>query len=325
MATQSLPPPPTIPTENNQEYSPPEGTVENRIPVEIGAKKKGLTRIYRDKLEGFAPMACRDNFLEPNPLLVGTIPYKLTFDEQSGDSTAVIPLNGTINRSMTNDKSGVISVLNLLGSATSSSYLVNIYDQQFQQYLANRALHAETIIGTAEYPYELPEELYIGRTQQLRVELTDLSGALNTIRFSFEGRKYYFAIEDIVFNRMSSANTISRPYFYTTDNDVALTAGTDIQTAYTTMVANADFMLYKTTIKTSGLCRIKITNMNTGYAYSNSWVLSTLFAGSSLHHEVLEPMLFQRKTQLRFDFINMSGAPNNVYITMAGMNYYYDR
>jgi len=285
--------------------------------------------IKREDIKDLAPLVYNEikkNY-EPNPILQHSIPYYATFDEDaSGSSEAVIPASSTIEKTITNDASGVIDIRQLAGIST-GDYLVSIYDNEYQRVLSNRPLHSSTIIGTSSFPFKLPTPLILHKTQSLRFYLTDLSGASNSVRITCAGIKYYFDVDEKIFSKQSKASQISRPYFYTTDNEVNLSVSTAVQAPYyITTLTEADFYLYRITSKQDGPFLVRITNTSTGMNFSNNtFIHSDTFSGTSQNYKDMEPMLIERKTILKLEFINLHTAVNNVYITLTGVNYYYDR
>lgn len=281
-------------------------------------------RIYRTDIEEIAPIVeTVKKDLESNPVLSHVIPYELTFDEQNNDSVQVLAPNTTQTPRMSVDKAGPVAITELKGIATSASYMVNLYDSEYQRYISNRSLHAGTVIGTGIFPFKLPIPLILNRTQALLVDLTDISGAQNTIRHSYRGYRYYFNIEDTVFKAQSEANRISRPYFYTTDTNVSLADNNNIQSFKMTIINEANFMLHRITQVSSGAFRIRFRSLATGFSYTNGWVHSANFGGSSQNYSDIKPaMLLSKRSEIMFDFINLSGGINDVFLTFSGVNYY---
>jgi len=284
-----------------------------------------LHYLYREDINGLAPLIMENGAVGPNPMLVNSTLYQLAFDEANNDSVVNLAANGTARRTMTVDKSGVADIRKLKGDFTSTAVLLNLWDNEYQRYLMNNPVHASTIIGSGTFPYTMPIPFLMHPTQHIRAELQDISGNPNSVRFNFEGQRYYFDSEAFIFARTSYANKISRPYWYTTDDDVSLAVGNNIVTAFMTIVNEADFYLQRITTSQTGEFRVRIYNQSVGRGFTNGWVHSSVFGGTGQNYKDFEPMLLQRRTQLRFDFINMHGATNDIYITFGGTHYYYER
>ncbi len=287
-----------------------------------------IKKIHRQDIEDLPPLIYDKNkrMYLPNPLLVHTTPYWLTFVEDStGSNAAVVPANSTLQRNMNNDKTAVIDLRYLTGTATSNQYLINIFDVEYQRYISNRALHANTIVGVSTFPNKNPIPFLLSKTQSLFIYLTNLTASTNTIRLAWQALKYYSDINNKIIPKLSKASQISRLYYYTTDQDVSLTVSTAIQRSAITIISEADFMLYRITSEQTGDFLIRITDSNTGFRFMNGWIHSSCFSGNAQNYYDFEPMLLQRKTILNIEFINLHTATNNVYLTFTGANYYYER
>lgn len=282
--------------------------------------------IFREDFGNIAPLvADNDGVLAPNPYLVYTTDYDLTFDENAGSSSITVPANQSLRRIISTDRRGAVDIRRIYGKATSPDLLVSIYDNEYQRFLMNRPVHFRNIAGSAINPFLLPIPLIIHQSQSLVLDITDLSGADNTIDLAFKGRRYYFDAFKEVFDKASNASRLSRPYFYTTDDAVDLQVGTQIQSAYVTIVNDADFYLYGRNGYSEGDFKVKITSLSTGLAWQNGWIHSANFMGQANEAPYFEPMIVERRTQLKFDFINLSAATNKIWLTLIGAHYYYPR
>jgi len=283
--------------------------------------------VHRHDFKRVAPIVCENDKFKPTPYLLHTVPYDFTLDDVGGDSVVTIPAGQSSQIYMTNDNSGTLLVSTLTAIYTSIEFTAQIYDAEYQRYMSNRPIHASNLLGSAQYPYELPIDLFVEKTQVIKLDLRDLSIAPNTVRVSFGAMKMYWDYEGEFLQKTTEATKISRPYFYTTDDDVTLPAlATTITSANLTIVNDADFYYYTPTIYSDGAFKMKVTNSATGFGWSNGWIHSSLFGGTALHHEKKDPpMIIQRSTQLKFDFMNLSGAPNRVFLCLGGVHYYYAR
>lgn len=286
--------------------------------------------LYRQDLEKIAPYI--KDFLPdkqcyeviPNPILVHTMPYQLVFDEAGNDSFLLLPLNGQNQNTMNNDEGGTIDIHRFKATATSTNCLIQIRDDENKRDLCSRAVHYETILGNGLRPFDLVMPLTLHKTEQLTITGTDLSGAANTLRFAFEGQRYYFDSDKEWFNKTNIVTRFARPYFYTTDEDVTLAVGAT-QTSYITIIAEADFFLSTITARSTGPFLIKSFDLTTQAGYSNSWVHSDVFAGNAQFYRRLKTdMIIQRHSKLKLDIRNLHVAPNDIYITLSGWHWYGD-
>lgn len=283
---------------------------------------------YRKDIKNLPPLVFDEKrkIYLPNPVLVHTTPYWLTFTEDAaGSNAAIVPANSTLQRNMNNDKTALVDLRSLMGVATSNNYIVRIYDNEYQRDLSNRPLHANTIIGVSTFPNQNPIPFLLSRTQSLFFFLTDLSGAQNTIRLTWQSMRYYFNIEEKILESLSQASEFSRLYYYTTDQDVTLPVGTTVQQESISIISEADFMLHRITSEQTGDFLIRITDAATGCRYMNGWIHSSTFSGNAQNYYDIEPMLLQRKSILSIELINLDVVPNTIYLTLNGANYYYKR
>lgn len=131
----------------------------------------------------------------------------------------------------------------LQGKST-GAYLLTIKDGGTERELSNKPLHNNTIIGNGNLPYVLSQPYLIKRRGSIIFNISDLSGASNSVQITLGGISYY--------NEKNSAkveiNTRGvMPYFYTTDN--GLTVGTSETLAQFTIAKDHDFLMKKISYK----------------------------------------------------------------------------
>lgn len=293
--------------------------------------------IYRRDFKNAPPLVCMSpsNKVELNPFLVHTIPYELTFDPIGSDSVTTVLANSNAIVTFTNDRSGDIDIRNLKGTATNTNLTVNIYDGEYSRYLSNRPLHWNTLVGTGDYPYDMVTPLTLHRTQALRAEFRELSGVNSDVRINFGGQRYYFESQRDFFDKSGPSTMFSRPYFYTTDNDLVLPANNvDLITGKFTIVSDADFFLQRITHYpvTAGFIRdpnyrIVIRNISTGLQFSNGWIIGDNYFGDNQNYRDYEfpGMILQRRTEIQVNCYNLNAVPKTIFLTFAGTQYYFDR
>lgn len=277
------------------------------------------------------PVVKKNGILRPNPFLYGVVPHYLTLDnEQSTGVPAVaVSANSTERRVMSNDVSGYIAVDKLMAKATSDSYLVQLYDPNFHRNLSNSALHAETFLGNGDYPFKLPYPLILDHSQQVEPEITDLSGSTNTIEFAFSGHRFFWDVHQRYLDKINKdfdRNYINaRPFFYTTTADIQLT-GNGTGKGLIKILDDADFLLHRITVKSDGIFRVRPVYNKTFEAWSNADIHSDNFGGNNLNYwDFEQPMLIERKKEVELNFTDLSGSTNNIYVTLTGVHYYYER
>jgi len=285
-----------------------------------------ITPIYLESLSNFAPLIeSETRGLQPNSVLIASTPYDLTWDEQAGDSVVSVPAAGTARRNMSNDKAGAIDLRRLKGIATSQDYTLFIFDNEYQRYMSNRPIHSRLIVGNGQRPFELPIPMLLHETQSLVVDLADLSGAPNDVRLAFEGQRYYFDARSLI-DELSPASRMARPFFYTTDSGITIGAGVGTEVvAYITFISDADFYLRRMLTYSTGAYKVRVSNVGTGFELMNGWIHSGMIGGNAEYYRDFEPQIFQRKTQFKLRFQNLTGSSNTVYFALAGFNIYYRR
>jgi len=256
---------------------------------------------------------------KPNQLSEKITPYSLVINESNGDSKVTIPANSTSTVTLSTDRSGMLDIRRF-GSISTANFLVRLFDNQPQKYLSNRSLHNKTIFGNVNSPFILPLPLRIRESESISAEITDLSGASNEIRLSLSGYKYYFDADRDVFNK-NPINRIARPYFYTTDTSIELPASSTATNAYIQMMSDSDFYWLNTYVYSENNFLIKVSNTSTGFQYMNSWLHSSLWAGTTKENSKnrTKPILIKKTSRLKLEMQNLVPATTNkVYVTFVG-------
>lgn len=91
--------------------------------------------------------------------------------------------------------------------------------------LSNKSLHSTAFVGNGNIHYEFPHPMLLKKRGGLRIEVSDLSGAQNTIQIQIHG----FALYDEKRSRSFAEKYQGYyPYFYTSDNTYSVaTTDTD--------------------------------------------------------------------------------------------------
>ena len=257
-----------------------------------------------------------------NPMLKGVTPYLLTFDEISGDPSITIPASSSLPRNMSNDKAG-IAVLNKISGSNSSgvNYLLEITHTGLGKKLMNAPIHSGTLVGTRRKPHPLPSELILDAGHGLSFRITNINVSTATqLWLGMWGSRYYLDSHKKAFGLIASVRHI--PYFYTTDTAITIPAS-GTATGYFTVDANSDFFLKSITQTSTGTFTASISGSSVGRDWSNSKMYSGLLGGD--HQDIwnFEPEIpIERGSTIKIDFVDLSGASNDVYITFAGTHYY---
>lgn len=235
------------------------------------------------------------------------IPYFLTSDESSGDSSVVLSALGSSRVSMTNDNFGQIYLDFLGAKATSKAFLIEIENSYQNRKLSNRAIHANTILGENGRPFQIPKPIIIGKNHALFLTLTDLSGSTNTIRFFLQGEK----------NDIQPKEEKEYSFFYTTDASVSLSSlGT--ATEYIS-IDYGDFLISKLLVYSDGIFKFKISDARNGLRWSNGWIHSYAL-GYSEYNNLFSGKKIEKNSKLKIEFEDLSSSTNNIYFTLCGVN-----
>ena len=214
---------------------------------------------------------------------------------------------------------------------------ITIFDPGTSRYLMNREIHIDTIVSGisgngGQRPFIWPESYFMNvedAGRALVVQFRDLSGSTNNVRFMLEGRRFYTkeAPPEVYqkmyeyFGRKERTNV----YFLTTDQAVTLPASsTTVTNGYCRVTDEADFEIYKICAVSQGPFEYTLRDTSSGRILSNDYTSNTMRTGNAEYPFIFpEPILIERNYQLQFDFRNLSGASNAVYITLIGRRLYY--
>lgn len=114
-----------------------------------------------------------------------------------------------------------------LANCTSTSFRVRILHNGIQQYLSNAPVHALSTFGNMNagaQPFQMYESIFLEPGVDVTVELTDFSGADNTVELVAHGRRFLgYAVSGM--DRRDLINVFSRntwPFWFTSDEPVLL-------------------------------------------------------------------------------------------------------
>lgn len=226
-----------------------------------------------------------------------------------------------------------------------ATVFLQIQDGQGMRPLMNGAAHIDTIFGNYDFGtnplskgYPLAEALYIDEQRKILVSATDLANvtapnpATNNIRIAMTSQRLLSRIYDADISRarakMEKRQYMSMPYFYVLDNGFSTLAagGTNVETI--SIGQDSHFELFQlSAVATGGLGSflINITNQDTGESLFDaplgvSFPLSSgLVVGSAAFPMRLhEPRFFEVRSKLIVTLVDVSGAPNTVFLTLGG-------
>lgn len=235
------------------------------------------------------------------------MPYFLTTDENSGDSSVILSALGSSRIAMTNDNFGEVYVEYLGAKATSKDFLIEIENSYHNRKLSNRAIYANTILGESGRPFQTPKPIVIGKNHALFLTLTDLSNAENTIRLFFQGEKSDSQV------KIEKEQT----FFYTTDSSISLLSGGSA-TEYIS-IDYGDFVISKILAHSDGAFKFKISDTRNGLRWSNGWVHSASL-GYSEYNNLFAGKKIEKNSKVKIEVVDLSSSVNNIYFTLCGVN-----
>jgi len=218
------------------------------------------------------------------------------------------------------DRSGTVDIRFFSSVATSDQYLITIQESANRREMMNQPIHARSLFGKNGRYLELPFPLFLGESLAFFFTITDLSGSTNYIRPAFVGTKYHFegALDRLYAQYPDSK--IASPFFYTTNSPVSL-AGSGSATAYITILSSADFVLSSIIPYSTGAYKVKIYDALTSRAITSGYIHSDNF-GIAEYQRIFSGTVIQSGTTIRLDFVDLSTSTNNIYFTLAGVNYW---
>jgi hypothetical protein len=204
--------------------------------------------------------------------------------------------------------------------------LVTLYDNQRKVSLTGRPCHAETLIGIGQRPFVLPETIVVDKKQPITVRFNDLSGAENNVRFQIHGQRLYVEQVrdprlDLYVKRRRERNRFMSFYACPLDTDPNLGASATAD-YYFTQDYQSYFEVRKITYKAAGAFKFKITDEKSNGLQSD-WIHATGAMGTAQYPFVYPgPWLVEPGGKLTFTITELSGASNQLYLTLSGRQHF---
>lgn len=202
-----------------------------------------------------------------------------------------------------------------------ANWTVNFVDYA-GRYLMNFPCHVRTVFGTAQNPAYIREPLLLFSREKLGIQMFKISGGAVSVRLNGGGVQYNPTIikqqkfvDDRIRKWQNRRQSIF-PYWLTPLNPVVMGAsGTTIidvkigQTIQFFTMANVS----------TGDYALSITEVRSGQTLCNGQWSSTNGIGDAAFPWIFDrPYLVKEGGRLRFTFTDLSGAPNNAFLTIAG-------
>lgn len=234
-------------------------------------------------------------------------------------------------------------------SSQPEGFTVQIMDPGDRPLLMNREVHVSTIasgggvttayetfpaVGSAGRPFRWPESFFMNTSEKGRAlfcTFRNLSPNQNKIRFVLHGLRWYFMqAPPKIAARMQMIyreKFRSLPFFYTTETNIVLAAAGalasgqfDIRFTDEAWVEVSKLMSFS-----DGRYNIKIIEKDSSKQYMDQLIRDDLVTGNGEFPFLMwETDLFQPNFKLAVDVANISGAENNVWITLACRKIFWD-
>lgn len=121
-----------------------------------------------------------------------TYTYFLVPNETKGDGTVdAVPAGGTFTFTFESE-SGVDTDLHKLMVSSTGAFTFTLRERSTNRTLSNGVVHSTNGWGNAEFPFYFADSYLLERKKQLLFEVTDISGAPNTIFATIAGRRLQY-------------------------------------------------------------------------------------------------------------------------------------
>lgn len=254
--------------------------------------------------------------------------YVKNFTQLTASYPLVLAQNATGNTNFTTSAgtfiSGNFEINQFLGfEASGNLYTVLLTDSSRNEYM-NRPILGRLIFGTAEYPFRLPESIFLVAQSGLLIQVQDLNNVGgSSVYLAFEGSRsfvtsnpdYNDAIAEYARRRYNSYS-----YFYTTDKDVTTTANQAVQATISVQQLNYYYLIEQIACYSLGSFTFKITDNSSSNFLSNAQVDSRQIAGAlpGLAHRLSTKYVVSYNTQLTLDITDTSGKANQIWFCLIG-------
>lgn len=257
------------------------------------------------------------------------MPYFQVVDRPN--EAIVVPANGQSTIYISSVSAEGPSVIKSFSAQKSGAALVNlqIQDGQSGRSLQKSGVHIDTIMGSGQQPFILPEELYIPEGRAVRMTFKDLTGSPNTIRPVFLAKRALKPQADgalaLAKQRMERREYISMPYFFGLDGtSIVLTSGSSGQD--TISIGNdAHFECMGINVSSTGAFTFDIIDVATGesiidgFNSSNFQQANANIAGTAnFPFRFMVPRFFYKNQKLIVTVTDLSGSGNTIYLTLIG-------
>lgn len=258
-------------------------------------------RIYLDPMKRFA-----------KPYWLGTEPKTTTLTPATGNYRSVPVV-------MPTDRQGPIEIDYSYFQST-GDFAITIFDPQNRPMLMNREIHIRTLASgfntqglgaPAGRPFIWPEPWFLNTGEGQRnfqVGFTNLTNVDNSIRFVLHGRRFYYQASpaDVRerYEKYYKGRALTMPYFYTTDQECRIPAGTPAGTEIDFFIRirdDSDALFYKFTSVQNFPYEVKLIEQSSQKELMTDFVRVENAAGDGeLPFLFFEPMYYEAGYKLTF-------------------------
>lgn len=278
----------------------------------------------------------RTNIVGINELKKYVTPWHLV-PQNLGNNTGFLAVgaNAFANLVLSPDQNGPFEGMYLTADMAGLMN-VRIHDAGSNRDLMNRDVLAQTIFTPTpggQNPFALPETLWVEQRHSILMTFTDLSTVVNSVRPVVHGRKFWLrqarpGLGNKFINNRRLQQKVTTPYFYTTDQAVALAAAAQRTQANISISAEGHFVAYKITLFSDGPFEYRLIDGETGQSTSGAIFLNSTQAGGNAANPYIlpEPWYIEKNRQIILEMNNLSAlGANRVWFTISGRRIYDDQ
>lgn len=201
--------------------------------------------------------------------------------------------------------------------------------------MMNLPIHVRNLFGTAQTPGMLRENYYMLSNNFLQVTLSKVVGAATTTRPYLAGAQYYPGSNDILawpeqraylhemIKKMARRREYVWPYWFTTDPTPVALGPAGVATISTPIGDDSHLEVMAWTNVSTGNYSLRVTEPKTRQTLMNGVVTANNALGTALFPAFFpKPYLIPSGHRLVFEFTDLSGAPNNIFISLQGRRLY---
>lgn len=268
--------------------------------------------------------------IAPNPIKQHVRPYWLTTDPVAVTLAGQGTPGDTVTLDFNIDTQGHFDWEYIVGSSD-YAFTLEFFDPGKQRLLQNRPVHSNCIVGIGARPFKLPESYFfnVGQSQRsLQCKIRNLNSLPNVVRLTLYGRRFYHheCPPDIALEMVRKFERNERAHVYFLQPKEETLQGTMVAIAPGAAATytfesddSADTILTKLMYASTGVFNCLIRERSTNRTLMTRDIYSNMMWGNAEFPSFFaDTYLLERMRQLLVTVTDLSGAPNTVFLTMAG-------